>query len=166
MDESRGQWYDLTGLTKTSGTNYVVEVSISSSRTNYVYMFNICAQLVGERTATTASGMVKTCDAEWEMCQIDVTNDDVEVKDLGSYVDDIVPTVLASGQLQLKYTNGDYCPYWQVPRTTIIYLSCDPNVFPGQAVFDNEISCTYQFTWITAAACPKTYNSSIPVVTL
>ncbi|CAK6983216.1 cation-independent mannose-6-phosphate receptor, partial [Scomber scombrus] len=131
-DKEAGFYFDLSPLTKPSGSYY----NLSSG--SYDYFINVCA-------AVKAS----TCPEKAGACQVEKSAWSLgEANSRLSYYD---------GQIQLSYSNGSkYNNQQHTLRSTIISFLCDPEAGAGKPEFQVEDNYTYNFRWYTSYACPET----------
>ena len=45
----------------------------------------------------------------------------------------------------IQYATGEYCPTFNVTRTSTIYVACDPSTEAGELYSVSENQCAYTF---------------------
>ncbi|KAM4694239.1 cation-independent mannose-6-phosphate receptor [Discoglossus pictus] len=108
---------------------------------DYVYYLNICG---GIKTALCPDEKASSCQVK-----------DQKAKIAGQYQNQTLR--YSDGDLTLIYPGGEKCSSG-FQRMTIINFQCNETaVNDGHGVpeFDNEVDCTYFFTWKTKYACVK-----------
>ena len=133
-------------LSSSNSINYVVDYNTTLD--HFRYYLNVCIDLVPQNMANPSGG---TCLLTIPSCQVDTYYNTSFPKNSGNLS---YPYVL-SGQLQLNYTGGDFCPEKNAYRSTHFTFTCNATAGVGYPVFlQEDCCCGYQFTWATKYACP------------
>ncbi|XP_063954249.1 cation-independent mannose-6-phosphate receptor-like [Lytechinus pictus] len=142
------QRYDLSPLTRTSGSNWLVLDGRHShpEATESEYFINICSEVVQGDTASEG------CPQGSSACVVDTVGTTRTGKNLGRY---LTSPVWQNDLITMSYTDGDICKGTTKKQTDITFL-CSPGDLESAPILvrKSEDECQYDMEWHTAAACP------------
>lgn len=128
-----GKQYDLTPLDETWSL-----FGFSS----YIYYLNPCNR-INLTSPDACSGT--------QSCQVPSFDPSVGTS-IGKVLTAIFPGLGSpSSVLVFRLTGGDYCPEFEIYRTTEISFGCGDDL--GYPQFESEHMCYYRFKWLTSLVC-------------
>ncbi|XP_028253968.1 cation-independent mannose-6-phosphate receptor [Parambassis ranga] len=153
--------YDLSSLSRSSGTNWQV-MDLSDTTNLNKYYINICRPL----------NPVPGCDHDASVCQMKYEYEKGSPKEVVSVsnmgVSKRGPVIEERDRLLLEFTDGNICMSdgQKLYYTTRIHLVCSRRTISMGPRFLTNQNCTANFIWETTAACAirTTKNNSCSVV--
>ncbi|CAH2252953.1 cation-independent mannose-6-phosphate receptor [Pelobates cultripes] len=158
LDESKGEQYDLSRLSKTNEEHAVNWFAMDSSTNKpKKYYINVCRSLLP----------VPGCDHFASACLMEYKSDGdssheaAAISNLG--VVSKGPVIEDSGRILLEYVNGSACINGQGENTfytTRIHLICKEKAISSSPKFLSNQDCMVTFVWETEVACPFMLSKS------